>query len=165
MTFSNPDGTQVQVSRRLHAPVARVFRAFTDPDDMARWMWGPLSANTVAAADVRVGGRYSVYIDAAPGMDGWPGDRWGMAGVYAVVEPDERLVYTVHWDAPVGYNQDPDGPVLDEVLIVDFVSIPEGTLVEMHHVGIPDDGVSAAEHGRGLASTFDDLARLVEGDG
>ena len=68
MTFSNPDGTQVSVSRRLHAPVERVFRAFTDPTDMARWMWGPLSANTVADADVRVGGRYSVYIDAAP----WP---------------------------------------------------------------------------------------------
>ena len=164
MTFTNPDGTQVLVSRRLRAPVERVYRAFTDPVDMAGWMWGPLSANTLAEVDLRVGGRYSVYVDATPGSDAWPGDRWGMAGVYAVIEPNERLVYTIHWDAPVGYNQEPAGRVLDEVLIVDFAPIPEGTRVEMRHVGIPDDGVSALEHGKGLAATFDDLARLVEID-
>ena len=112
---------------------------------------------------MRVEGRYSVYTDAKPGDDSWPGNRWGMAGIYALIDPNRRLVYTVHWDAPAGYNQIEDGsPVLDEVLVVDFTDTAEGTLVDMRHVGIPDDGVSAIEHGTGLDATFDDLARLVE---
>ncbi len=162
MTFSNPDGTQAVVSRVLHAPVTRVFRAFTDPDDMAAWMWGPLAANTVAEVDLRVGGRYRVTIDATPDRGEWPGDRWSVGGVYVIVAPDERLVYTVHWDAPVGYNEDPTGPVFDEVMLVDFTPAEEGTRLDIRHVGIPDDGVSAAEHGRALASTVDYLAAVVE---
>jgi hypothetical protein len=30
------------------------------------------------------------------------------------------------------------------------------------HLGIPDDGVSAVEHGRGLGEELDTLAALVE---
>ena len=64
----------------------------------------------------------------------------------------------------MGYNQVADGPVVvDEVVAVDFTPVDEGTLVEMHHYGIPDDGVAAPEHGRSIDATFDYLARLVEG--
>lgn len=163
MAHDNPDGTQAIVTRTFAAPVARVYRAFTDPFDMAAWMWGPLSVNPSAEVDLRVGGRYSVSIDASD--DTWPGDRWGMAGVYAVIEPQRRLVYTVHWDAPVGYNQIEAGPpVLDEVLIVEFSEVDdEHTKLVVRHIGIPDDGVSAEEHGKGLDATFDFLAEVVEG--
>ena len=164
MSYTNPDGTEVVVTRSLHAPVERVYKAFTDPTDMAAWMWGPLAANATAEVELKVGGRYAVYIDATPGKDGWPGERWGMAGVYALIEPNERLIYTVHWDAPVGYNQVEDGPpVLDEVILIQLTPSGDGTHVEMRHVGIPDDGMSAQEHGKGIDATFDDLARLVEG--
>lgn len=36
------------------------------------------------------------------------------------------------------------------------------TTVVMLHTGIPDDGVSAVEHGKGIGEEFDWLARLVE---
>ena len=164
MSVEIPDGTQTIVRRTLRAPVSTVYRAFIDPFDMAAWMWGPLAKNPAAEVDLRIGGRYSVYIDATEGDDGWPGDRWGVTGVYAIIEPESRLVYTVHWDAPVGYNQVEGGAmVLDEVLIVEFAETTEGTEVVIRHAGIPDDGVSAEEHGKGLDATLDSLADLVEG--
>jgi hypothetical protein len=46
--------------------------------------------------------------------------------------------------------------------LVTFRTKSDGCAVELHHVGIPDDGVSAQDHGRALADEFEYLARLVE---
>jgi uncharacterized protein YndB with AHSA1/START domain len=159
--IENPDGTQVLGRRRFAAPVSRVWRAFTTPADMA-WMWTGYAENCVAENDLQVGGRYSVYTDSNATADGWHSDRIGRLGIYVEVVPEERLVYTLHWDAPVGYNQQ-GGVVTDEVMEVTFAADGDGTIVELRHRGIPDDGVSAVEHGKALAQEFDYLARLVEG--
>jgi len=161
MSAENPDGTQVHIRRRFGVPIDRLWRAFTQPADMAAWMWAGYTSNCVAAVDLRVGGSYSVYTDSNATADGWPNDRVGRLGSYAVIVPERRLIYTLHWDAPVGYNQQ-GGVVMDEVVIVTFKDDRGGTLVELRHLGIPDDGVSAVEHGKGTAEEFDWLARLVE---
>ena len=73
------------------------------------------------------------------------------------------MIYTLHWDGPVGYNQN-GGEVLDEAVIVEFAGLNDATLLTFRHIGIPPDGVSAAEHSRGVDATFDDLvAFLAEG--
>lgn len=159
--IENPDGTEVYGSRRFHAPVSRLWRAFTEPADMAGWMWAGHAKNCVAQADLRVGGRYSVYTESDATADGWSTDWIGRRGIYAVIVPEQELVYTLHWDAPVGYNQSGD-VVPDEVVLVTFRPHGDETVVELRHVGIPDDGISAVEHGKALASEFDYLARLVE---
>jgi uncharacterized protein YndB with AHSA1/START domain len=128
---------------------------------MAAWMWADYAKDCSAKSDLRVGGRYSVYTDSNATADGWPRDRIGRLGIYAEIVPEQRLVYTLHWDAPVGYNQK-GGVVGDEVMLVTFRPEDDGTVVELRHVGIPDDGVSASEHGRALAAEFDHLAQLVE---
>lgn len=159
--IENPDGTQVCALRRFEAPVERLWRAFTDPGDMAAWMWAGFAENCVAESDLRVGGGYSVYTDSNAIADGWPTDRIGRLGVYVEIVPEEQLAYTLHWDAPVGYNQNGD-VVTDEAMLVTFRPHGDETIVELRHVGIPDDGISAVEHGKALASEFDHLARLVE---
>jgi uncharacterized protein YndB with AHSA1/START domain len=156
-----PGGTSVRIRRVFAASLDRVYGAFTEPDRMATWMWGSGAANVAAQADVRVGGWYDVSMDAPPGREGeWHEPRWGMRGVYAVVEPCERLVYTIHWTGPVGYNAG-DRNVADEVVIVRFSQAAGGVEVDFRHIGIPDDGRSAREHAKGLAATFDDLAALL----
>ena len=162
MLVENPDGTQVLACRRFDAAVSRLWRAFTDPLDMAAWMWAGYARNCVAEKDLRVGGRYSVYTDSNATDDGWHTDRIGRLGMYVEIVPEERLVYTLHWDAPVGYNQQ-GGIVTDEVMVVTFEADGDGTVIQLRHLGIPDDGVSAVEHGKALAHEFDYLARLVEG--
>lgn len=161
MDLSNPDGTQVLGRRRFAASSQRVWEAFTQPKDMARWMWAGLANNCEAEADLRVGGSYSVYTDSTATKDGWHTDRIGRLGVYVEIVPEERLVYTLHWDAPVGYNQK-GGVVHDEVFVVTFTADEEATVVEVRHLGIPDDGVSAEGHRLGLGEELDMLGRLVE---
>lgn len=160
--IENPDGTEVYGSRRFNAPVSRLWRAFTEPADMAGWMWAGHAKNCVARADLRVGGRYSVYTESDATADGWSTDWIGRLGIYVVIVPEQQLVYTLHWDAPIGYNQGGD-VVSDEAMFVTFRPHGDETVVELRHVGIPDDGISAVEHGKALASEFDYLARLVEG--
>ncbi len=161
MLISNPDGTRVLARRRFDAPVSRMWRAFTEPADMARWMWGSYTENCVAMSDVRVGGRYSVYTDSKATEHGWHADRVGRLGIYVEIIPEQKLVYMLHWDAPVGYNQQGD-VVIDETMVVTFSTDGDGTLVEVRHLGIPDDGVSAIEHGRGLGEELETLAALLE---
>lgn len=116
---------------------------------MARWMWGNDTDNCVAEADLHVGGSYRVCTDSNATEHGWHPDRIGRLGIYVEIVPEQKLVYTLDWDARVGYNQT-EGAVTDEVMIVTFTADGEGTLVEVRHLGIPGDGISAVEHGRGL---------------
>jgi uncharacterized protein YndB with AHSA1/START domain len=160
MQITNPDGTEARGTRTFAVSPSRMWQAFTDPADMAAWMWGGYSNNCVAESDLRVGGRYSVYTDSTATKDGWHSDRIGRLGMYVEIVPEIRLVYTLHWDAPVGYNQQ-GAVVTDEVFIVTFTPDDDGTLVAVSHLGIPDDGVSAVEHGRGLGEELEKLATIV----
>ncbi len=151
----------LSLERRFAASPERVWEAFTDAGAMT-WMWGGMGSNPRADADPRPGGRYRVAIDEEPGKDGWGPAERAFEGVYAVVEPPARLVYTLHWDAPVGYNQT-GRPVPDEVVVVELTGQGGATDLRMLHMGIPDDGASAREHEAGIVATFEHLARLVEG--
>lgn len=124
-------------------------------------MWGSHANNCVAETDLRVGGTYRVDTDGNATSDGWHDDRISRLGIYVEIVPDRRLVYTLHWDAPVGYNQS-GAVVTDEVMVVSFAADGDGTIVEMLHLGIPDVVGAAVEHGRGLAEEIETLAALVE---
>lgn len=161
MAVEIDSGINVKITRRFSATPERVYRAFVEPAQAAVWMWGANAPNPAAEIDLRVGGRYRVRRDApADDNSGWGSDEWAMSGVYAEIHPDRRLVYTLHWEGPVGYNQTGD-EVLDEVAIVDFAADGDGTLLTYHHIGIPPDGVSAAEHGKGVDGSLDDLESLL----
>ncbi|GAA1055763.1 activator of HSP90 ATPase [Agromyces luteolus] len=59
----------VHVVREFDAPVERVWRAWTEPEDLRAW-WGPQGfTGTRAEADVRAGGRILVTMRAP--------DEWG----------------------------------------------------------------------------------------
>ncbi len=161
MEVTHPDETRVSVRRRFSATPERMWRAFTVPADMSSWMWGGSAINCSAESDLRVGGRYSVYTDSRATAEGWHSDRIGRLGVYVEIVPERLLIYTLHWDAPVGYNQR-GHVVTDEVFLVTFSPGSEGTTVEIDHLGIPAGSGANVEHGRGLADEFDYLARLVE---
>ena len=78
------------IKRRFKATPAQVYRAWTDPAQLARWMGGPEVTAAEAQADVRVGGRYHVRMTTAT-------DEHNVGGVYREVRPDEKLVFTWAW--------------------------------------------------------------------
>ena len=85
-----PSDSEVLVTRSFHAPRALVFRAFTEPALVRRWMLGPPGwSMPVCEMDVREGGRYiwRWRSDA-------DGSEFGFAGTFREVRPGEKLVHT-----------------------------------------------------------------------
>ncbi|HNC94543.1 MAG TPA: SRPBCC family protein [Myxococcota bacterium] len=77
------------IVRVLRAPVARVWRAWSDPAQLALW-WGPKGFSMeVASLDLRPGGVFH-YAMSAPGGD--MGKMWGKF-VFTEVVPQQRIVY------------------------------------------------------------------------
>ena len=76
------------IERLFDAPRELVFKAYTEPERLARW-WGPADWTLpVCTIDLRPGGRWHY------GMRGPHGEEsWGL-GLYHEVSPPSRLVYT-----------------------------------------------------------------------
>lgn len=155
------DGITVRVSRSFEHPPDVLFAAFTLPHLAARWMWAGLGSQPRGEIDLRVGGRYRIAITADAGDVSWPGRERAMRGVYLEIEPNRRLVYTLHWDADVGYNR-PCLESIDEAVIVDIREVDTGSLLTFTHVGLPGDATSAEAHAQGIQASLDVLTALLD---
>jgi len=92
-----PGELALQIKRILRAPVSAVFRACTEPEELAKW-WGPRGFTTPAIElDLRVGGRYRFAMQPPEG------DLFHLTGEFREVDPPARLAYTFVWEPP-----DPD---------------------------------------------------------
>jgi uncharacterized protein YndB with AHSA1/START domain len=88
-TIVTESGSPVFILTRLFdAPRELVFRAWTEPQHVARW-WGPRGMTTpVRQMDVRPGGAYRIVMRSPEGVD------YPMKGIYREVVRPERIVYT-----------------------------------------------------------------------
>jgi len=100
-TFDAPAGEPVVVMRRtFDAPRALVWKACTEPEQVARW-WGPRRyENTVLEMDVRPGGRWRIE------QRGPDGRVHRFKGVYHEVVMPERLVNTFIYEDDAGTFED-----------------------------------------------------------
>ena len=163
-----PDPTtyDVRATRDFAAPIERVWRAWTDPDDLRAW-WGPLGFEcTRATADVRAGGRIFVTMKAPEQYGGF--EQHSTWNFTEVVEP--RSIHYV-------FNfSDSDG---NRITPTD-AGIPEGVPADgEHEVLLTDLGdgrtrLEMTEHGytssdardlslAGLEQCLDKMADRVEG--
>jgi uncharacterized protein YndB with AHSA1/START domain len=84
----NYDKGSVVIARVFDAPRDLVWRAWTEPDMMARW-FGPRGFTaSVPELDVRVGGALRIV------MHGPDGNDYPMKGVFREVMKPERLVFS-----------------------------------------------------------------------
>jgi len=75
------------IERLIDAPVARVFKAWTEAKQVKEW-WGPQGFTApVCEIDARPGGRLRIV------MRGPDGNDYPMSGTYRDVEPNKRLVF------------------------------------------------------------------------
>jgi len=120
------DATEpIRAVRQLPESPERVFRAWTDPDEFARW-WrpGPYTTTSVEMA-VRVGGNYRVVMQAPDGR------IQELFGTYVEVQPPSRLVFTF---ALRGSPKD-DG--YTAIVSIDFRPHLNGTELILVHERIP----------------------------
>ncbi len=84
-------------TRTFDAPIERVFKAFIDPDSVAKW-WGLRGATTIIdKLDPKQGGMWRFVQH-----DG-EGNEYAFHGVYHAVIPNERIVYTFEFEGMPGH--------------------------------------------------------------
>jgi len=119
--------TAVRLERSIPAPPERVYRAWLDPELIARWMAPGTYAVTRAEVDERPGGRYRVWHEDS----GLP--VGGFECELAELVPGERLVFRWGFAGP-----EDGGPVFDSVLTVTFRAAPGGTVLTLLHERLDD---------------------------
>lgn len=112
----------LQIQRFIRATPERVFRAWTDPEDLLQW-WGPTGVRCVAAEiELSVGGLYRIANEMPDGSILW------ISGRFEHVEAPHELTYT--W---VVENNAPE----TERVSVRFQAHRHGTKVTINHERIP----------------------------
>lgn len=154
--------TSYTIEKRYPVSPERLFEAFTNEEELKGWIWGDECEVRRALVEPQSGGRFHVVAKNA--YPDWPHDEVGMRGMVLVYEPGRKLIYTLHWDAPVGYNAEGLDPI-DEVVAADFQPDGDGCVLRYTHQGIPDDGQSAPEHERSVRFTLDLLEKRLAAGG
>ena len=138
---------KLTVTRIINAPQARVFKAWTDVEDMKRWTGPDELELGVFECDFRLGGRYRL------GMVGPDGASYVATGSYKVIEPPRKLVYTWKWE-----NEPPEAP--ETLVTVLFNDRGRKTEVVVTHEGLREDAVQ--DHNEGWSGSLDKLVKMFE---
>ena len=115
----------VRLHRVIAAPPEKIYRAFLDPDALARWLPPNGFTGKVHAMDARVGGGFRMSFT---NFTTQKSESFG--GEYRELVPNERLVYTDRFDDP-----DLAGEI---VVTVTLKAVPVGTELTVVQAGIPD---------------------------
>ena len=115
----------VQFQRVFRAPAQRVFRAFIDPDAMAKWLPPHGFTGRVHEMDARVGGVYRMSFTNLSN-----GQSHSFGGKFLEFRPAELLSHTDRFDAA-----DLPGEM---VTTIRFQTVSVGTEVNIEQTGIPD---------------------------
>jgi uncharacterized protein YndB with AHSA1/START domain len=109
-----PSDREVKVTRSFKAPRELVYRAYTEPQLVQRWLLGPPGwSMPVCAMDVRVGGRYRWRW-----RNDQDGSEFGFAGTFRDVQRPARLVHTEAYDPGTLADEFPRN---DAIVTVTFV--------------------------------------------
>jgi uncharacterized protein YndB with AHSA1/START domain len=115
----------VKLHRVFKAPAARAYRAFLDPDAMAKWLPPNGFTGKVHEIDARVGGSYKMSFTNMT-----TGNAHSFGGEYLELVPNERIRHTDKFD-------DPNMPGEMQTTIT-FRQVSVGTEVDIVQEGIPD---------------------------
>jgi uncharacterized protein YndB with AHSA1/START domain len=132
--------------RRLNAPPAKVYAAWTDPEKIIRW-FGRADAKPDsfrAEIDARIGGRFRVSFST-------DAEYYEIGGVYREVVPNELLVFSWAWHST---------PERESQVTVALKPDGEGTLLTLHHEQL-FDAAARDGHERGWIGALDKLEKYL----
>jgi uncharacterized protein YndB with AHSA1/START domain len=138
----------VRLHRVLRAPPEKVYRAFLDPDAMAKWLPPYGFTCKVHHMDAKVGGTFRMSF-----TDFGSGQAHSFGGEYLELVPHSLLRYTDTFD-------DPNLPGVLEVT-VKLTPVMGGTELQATQAGIPDV-IPLEMCYLGWQESLEQLARLVE---
>ncbi len=138
----------VRLHRVLTAKPDKVYRAFVDPDAMARWLPPNGFTGKVHESDPKVGGRFRMSF-----TNFTSGTTIGFGGEYLELVPGERLRYTDVFD-------DPNLPGVITVTVT-LKAVSCGTDMQIVQEGLPEV-IPLESCYLGWQESLLNLARLVE---
>ena len=140
----------IRLHRVLRAKPERIYRAFLDPDAMAKWLPPNGFTGKVHHLDARVGGTYKMSF-----TNFTSGKSHSFGGEYLELVPNERIRHTDRFDDPnmVGEMQ----------VAVTLKAVSVGTDVTIVQDGVPDV-IPAEACYLGWQESLALLAKLVEAD-
>ncbi len=115
----------IRFHRVLRATPAKIYRAFLDPDAMAKWLPPNGFTGKVHHMDAKVGGGYQMSFTNFS-----TGHSHSFGGKYIELAPDERIRYTNKFD-------DPNMPGEMQTTIT-LKKVSCGTELNIAQEGIPD---------------------------
>lgn len=136
-TGTESSGYQSTIRRTFAAPRERVWRAFTEPEEMAQWYGRDAMDVEIHALEAEPGGSFSITM-----RDDEPYD---IGGKFLEVVENERLVPTWY----VGQ------------ITVELADAPGGTEIVFTHDGLPNRATTD-QHKEGWIAAIDALATAVE---
>lgn len=140
----------VRLHRVLRAPAERVYRAFLDPDALAKWMPPNGFTGKVHQIDAKVGGAYRMSFTNFS-----TGQSHAFGGKYLELVPNERIRHTDEFD-------DPNLPG-EMVTTVSMRAVSCGTELDIVQEGIPE-AIPLEGCYLGWQESLTLLAQLVEAE-
>lgn len=125
------DPNRVVVRRRIPSTREVLFAAWTDPEGLRHWMCPGDIVSAEATLDVRVGGSFRILMKSKTA-------EYEHTGVYKVVDPPSRLVFT--WMAKATGN-------VPTLVTVEFLESGEETEIVLTHEKFADPEVSKRYRG------------------
>jgi uncharacterized protein YndB with AHSA1/START domain len=133
------------LKRRLKAPPAKVFAAWTDPEKVKHWM-GPGEVKVLSVeCDARVGGRFR-WVMRSPN-----GETHDVSGVYREVVPNQKLVFTWAWITT---------PERESLVTVDIKPDGDGSLLTLTHEQFFDTD-ARDRHQQGWSNALDKMDKFL----
>ncbi len=152
-----PRERNLTITRVFDAPLAMVWRAWTDPAMLKRW-WGPRGYTLPhCTIDLRVGGGWMYCMRSPEGQDFW------CKGTYLEIVPLERIVTSDHFCDAKGNRISPasigmpEGMPDDMVLTITFTELKGRTTVTINQ-SIPESVAKKCGAPDGWNQSFDKLA-------
>ncbi|WP_171174896.1 SRPBCC family protein [Ruegeria sp. HKCCD8929] len=145
----SPTDTTIKIIRSFDAPGRLVWRAYTEPDLVKRWLTGP-AGHTMPECniDLRVGGAYRYVWE-------WPEGCMSASGIYQEIEHDHRIVCTEAFDFA------PDSETLVEQTFEELEGRTTVTMLLHYDSKGTHDAVLQTPMDKGLEASYSNLDALL----
>ena len=140
-------GFKLTVARVINAPCAAVWRAWTEPKQLAQWFSPKEVECRDLTADVKVGGAFRVHMISARG------EHFAI-GKYKEIVPNKRLQFSMEWENYAMPNS---------VVTISFEDLGATTRLTLVHEGLSDEE-DLQQHTHGWNSQMEKFAELMEQD-
>ena len=146
--FSTPSDREVAWTRSFVAPRERVFRAFTEPEHVQRWMLGPDGwTMPICEMDLRVGGAWRCV------WRNGDGDEFAIQGVFREIERPARIVYT---ESMMGSSE-----ALQTIVLTEEDGITTMVSSLLYGSRAERDAAIATGMEQGTSQSYDRLAEII----